>query len=170
MELAEMIQRAEADLRTAEADVDVTHADVDRAQAALAAARDRHASMRATLNWLRQLGDQPEEDDQAKTPEPVLDAEPVLVEERFGKPVPAVTQSDRCLQALERLGRPSTTTEIRENLAHQGYVYDQSQVRSAMKYLARKRSALVENPRTGMWRLTRADARDPALNGSGGGP
>jgi DNA topoisomerase IA len=180
VELAEMIRQAEADLKKADTDVDVTDADVHRAQQANAAAKQRQVNMRATLSWLRQQAEHAEQAEQARIVEPThveqaLVEEQAVIQERFGKPVPEVKQSDLCLMALEHLGRPSTTTEIREYLQREGYTYDQSQIRSALKYLGRKKSAPVESPRTGVWRLTRPNPPElptatMTLNGTGRSP
>jgi hypothetical protein len=182
-----MIRQAEADLKKADANVDVTRADLERAQAAHVAARQQQSNMRATLEWLNHQAEQPKTVESVKSAEIIVEehrvrpsavvavehrVRPSAVAERFGRPVPSVKQSDLCLMALEHLGRLSTTTEIREYLQSEGYTFDQDQVRSSLKYLGRKKPALVESPRTGMWRLTRPTPTEQvepevALNGSG---
>jgi hypothetical protein len=208
MNLTQMVAEAEVDLRKADSEVELTQAEIERAQEANAAARQRQANMRATYDWLRQrLKDHPDDkpsasvaeptptevkqpEPQVKLPEseraqksksaPVADARIAPSTRKvFGKPVPEVTLSSLTLEALEQLGRAATTAEVRLKLRENGHPYDQGQVRHSLKYLTRKQSSGVENPRVGVWQLRRSAARplspgdlaeSPALKGHRGEP
>jgi hypothetical protein len=208
MNLTQMVMEAEADLRNADSEVELTQAEIERAQEANAAARQRQANMRATYDWLSQrLKDHPDdkpstavgeltptkvtqpeprvklpESERAQTPEsdPVAEARIAPSTRKvFGKPVPEVTLSSLTVEALEQLGRAATTAEVRLKLQENGHQYDQGQVRHSLKYLARKQSSGVENPRVGIWQLRRSGARSlgpvgpaesPAVNGHRGEP
>ena len=92
-------------------------------------------------------------------------------------PTATMNQSELCLWALQQAGQPLSTTEIRLALEREGYSYTQMQVRSALKYLARKKPPRVAGT-GGTWQLPRADVLTlvtpaavtgtPALNGARG--
>lgn len=154
--LAEMVAKAEADLRAADSDAEVAKAEVERATAAYGAARQHQANMRATLEWLR-IQHRDHSMLPATVPE-VTHLRPAKPGRTlFGKPAPRVSQADLCLQALEELGRPATTTEVRDKLAAGGHQYETAQVRSALKYLTRKKDAPAESIKPGVWRLNPRD-------------
>jgi hypothetical protein len=196
MNLTQMLREAEADLRKADSEVELTQAEIQRAQEANAAARQRQANMRATYDWLSQrLKDHSDDDLSASVAEstspqvkqtasiPAQESDSAVVADSqvaptskrvFGKPVPQVTLSSLTEEALEKLGRAATTREVRIKLQEDGHQYDQDQVRHALKYLARKKSSPVENPKLGVWQLRRTEATSlspegqadrPALNG-----
>jgi hypothetical protein len=166
----DLLAVAEADLRRANTNVEVREADVARAQAACAEARDQQAKMRATCDWLRErLSEVSDEeaavDSQAAQPEPapaqVTKSVPVPSGTLFGKPIPEVTNTGLCLRALEQLGKPATTREIREKVRELGHQLDQDQVRGSLKYLAGRKDSWVENPEKGVWLLRREDGTGP---------
>ena len=98
----------------------------------------------------------------------------------FGKPMPEVTLTQLCVDALERFGRPANTKQVREKLARDGHEYGQGQVRATLKYLSTKPNAPVECIKPGVWQLREAGAQAPltpepltavpAMNGTGGRP
>ncbi len=87
------------------------------------------------------------------------------------------TQTDLAIQVLKQLNGRANTAQIRERLEEAGYQYNQTQVRSALKYLAKKKNSPVEATGAGEWRL-RNDVEQapgeivpaeiaPAVNGIG---
>jgi hypothetical protein len=113
--------------------------------------------------------------------EPAAPAEPAgqapATATRFGHPVPPVTNNELCLRVLTALGRPATTREIRERLARDGHEMSQMQVRSTLKYMARKpHFGVTTETGSGVWRLQNPPFRGgdtmtgiPVLNGAGRG-
>lgn len=192
--LVKTLQDAEADLRKKTTYVELRMTDVDKAQAALEEALEKQVMVQNTCDWLRErINDFPDERDReakaALTPRPAL--EPIMESEvsagtapadvppgtaqkgpasagvLFGKPIPEVTNTGLSLRALEQIGTTATTTEIREKISESGHVLSQSQVRGALKYLAGRHDAPVENPEPGVWRLRRDTQPVPAdANGS----
>lgn len=171
---ADMLARAEADLREAEAASDAAQA---RAQAAIedaAAAAQRTQEMRAVLDWLHAQS--------AERQAPAGQAPQVQSAMRFGRPVPENPVTELSVQALEGIGRQASTKQIRERLARDGHEFTQTQVRNALRYLSKKPNPPVEtNSGTGLWRLR--PGRQPApfrpephvaglsvANGTGGRP
>ncbi len=163
---SEALKEAEADLKKANMNVELRQADVDRAQAACADAREQQAKIQGTCDWLRErLRDQPDEEAAvASAPRlaslpatPAAKSVPGLTAPSashgmlFGKPMPEVTNTGLCLRALEQLGKPSTTKEVREQIERDGHKLDQGQVRGTLKYLAGRKDAQVENPESGVW-------------------
>jgi multidrug efflux pump subunit AcrA (membrane-fusion protein) len=156
-----MIEQAEADLRQAEAQDEQAEAELRRAEAARAATQAEVAKMRGVLDWLRQHG-RPQERPPASPP-----ATP-------DRPAPTMNQSELSLWMLGKLGGSASTTAIRENLEREGYPYDQTKVRAALKYLARKGKI---HGSSSAWSLPGTDAAAPfpaaamtgilALNGAG---
>jgi hypothetical protein len=161
-----MIHQAEADLRQAEAQDEQAEAELRRAEAARAVTQAEVARMSGVLDWLRQQ--------QHSRPQEHPPASPAATTSR---PVPTMNQSELCLWMLGKLGRSASTTEIRENLEREGYPYNQTQVRAAIKYLARK--GKVQGSASA-WSVTGTDAAAPfppaamtaalALNGAGREP
>lgn len=154
----QMLEDAEADLRKANMNVELREQDVQRAQTAHVAAREQQAKMQATCDWLRErLRDLPEEAATAPapqpTPAPIAKPAAASTGTLFGRPVPEVTHAELCRNALEHLGKSARTREIREQIREFGHELDQGQVRSALKYLARRRGSGVENPEPGVWLL-----------------
>jgi hypothetical protein len=149
-----MRQKAEADLQQAEADAQA-------ARIALAEAETRLTEIRAVCDWLQNFSN-PEDGE----------SPPGL---RFGRPIPDMPNTNRCLSALEQIGRPASNAEIREWLRRDGHDLEQWQVRGSMKHLAKKKPPVVESIRPGVWRLRAEQAATPflptavpALNGAGG--
>ena len=157
----EMLREAEADLRKASTNVELRQADVDKAQAAYASAREQHAKMQATCEWIRErLRDRPEEAASAAAAQPTLAAAanpvPAPTGTLFGKPMPEVTNTSLCVRALEQLGTSATTKEVREQIRKDGHELSQGQVRQTLKYLADRKNPPVENPEPGVWLLARS--------------
>lgn len=155
-----MLAAAEADLRKAYTNAELRQADVERAQTAYAEARDQLAKMEATCGWLRdRVQEPPIEDDavvaEVPSPPPAETAKPALVPAGtlFGKRMPEITNTQLCLRALEQIGKPATTKEVRMKVREFGHQLDQDQVRGSLKYLAGRKDGLVENPESGVWRL-----------------
>jgi len=141
-----MRQKAEADLRQAEADAEA-------AKAAHLAAEERLAEMRAVCGWLQSFGR-------------AENGEGRPVELRFGRPVPEVTNTKRCLDALEKLGGRADNGQIRVAANRDGGPpLDQVQVRGTMKHLAKKKPSPVVSVGTGIWKL-QATGADMLLAGS----
>ena len=155
--VSEILKRARAEAQEATAAREAAQA---RAAAAIAdadAAVEREKSALAVQAWVEQQATKP-----VPPAEPVGEA-PAPGAMRFGRPVPEVTNTERCLHVLEALGRPASTTEIRERLARDGLELSQTQVRSTMKYMARKPAfGVTTETGSGVWRLNRS-----ALNGAG---
>jgi hypothetical protein len=158
--MAEMIQQADADLRQAEARDEQAEAELRRAEAARAVTQAEVARMRGVLEWLRQHSKP-----QGRTAMPAAAAS--------GRPAPTMNQSELCLWELEKLGGSGGTTDIRLALEREGYTYEQKQVRSALKYLARKGKIQGSG---GIWHLPGGGTAAPfpadvmstlALNGAG---
>ncbi len=155
-----MLAAAEADLRKANTNVELRQADVERAQAACTEAREQLAMMEATCAWLRdRLRELPAEDDAVvaeaaePTPAEATKPAPAPAGTLFGKPMPEIPNTQLCLRALEQIGKPATTREVRDKVRESGHQLDQDQVRGSLKYLAGRKDSLVENPEPGVWLL-----------------
>lgn len=155
--VTEILRRARAQAQEATAAREAAQARAAAAAADADAAVDHEKAMQAVLAWVEQQATEP-----ASPPEPAAQAPPPVAT-RFGRPVPEVTQTELTLRVLEDLGRPASTKEIRDRLARDGHVLSQNQVRSTLKYMARKPDSPVETETgSGVWRLSRS-----ALNGAG---
>jgi hypothetical protein len=168
-----MLAAAETDLRKAATNMELRQADVDRAQAAYGEAREQLARMEATCAWLRdRLPEVPAEEDavvaEAAEPKPADVTKPASTPTGtiFGKPMPEVTNAQLALRALEQIGKPATTREVRQKIREFGHERDQEKVRGSLKYLAGRKDGLVENPEPGVWRLRKESTAVVLLNGS----
>jgi hypothetical protein len=155
-----MLAAAEGDLRKANTNVELREADLARVRAAHDDALEQQAKMEATVAWLRERArGQSEEPAVIQAAQPVFasapDVTPTPGGTLFGKPMPEVTNTGLCLRALEQLGKPATTKEIREKIRELGHELGQDQVRGSLKYLAGRGDSPVENPETGVWLLRR---------------
>jgi hypothetical protein len=165
----DLLAAAEADLRKANTNVEVREADVARAQAAYADAREQQTKMQATCDWLRERMHEVS-GEEATVLAPAAETAPAHVTKSvpgpsgtlFGKPMPEVTNTGLCLRALELLGKPATTREIRAKVRELGHELDQDQVRGSLKYLAGRKDSPVENPEMGVWLLQRSDGTAPS--------
>ena len=166
----DILKQAEADFQAAREELAAAQEQVKVAQEREQTAFARTQEMQAVLDWVQRHS--PLDTGVTAAPEPSSPtaAEPSM---RFGKPVAEVSNTDLCLRVLESLGRPATTTEIRERLAREGYDLNQEQIRGALKYLARKAPSPVETSTgSGVWKLKDAGhpsrpSDRPALNGAG---
>jgi hypothetical protein len=155
--VSEILKRARAEAQEATAAREAAQARAAAAVADADAAVEREKAALAVQSWVEQQATAP-----APPAEPTGEA-PAPVATRFGRPVPEVTNTDLTLQVLEDLGKPASTTEIRERLAQDGHELTQTQVRSTLKYLARKPAyGVTTEPGSGVWRIDRS-----ALNGAG---
>ncbi|SRR6266568_6642185 len=141
MDLTQMKQRADADLRMAEAEAAVADAEAAKAEDARAAAHARLAEMRSVSEWI-------EKQDGSQEPAGP-GTEPRM---RFGRPVPGVTQGELCLRVLAEMGRPATAKQIRDRLAEEGREFEAAQIRTALKYLSRK-GKVMNAGQQGLWQL-----------------
>jgi hypothetical protein len=171
---ADIVARAEAQLKDAEAAAVAAQARADAAQADAAVAAQRAKEMRVVWEWLRTQSESP-------SPAESSGSAQELAAMRFGRPVPETANTDLCFRALETFGRPATTREIRDRVVQAGHDLEVGQVRGAMRYLARKSTSPVETtPGSGLWRLRDAQQAGPvqpgspavlpAANGAGGRP
>jgi hypothetical protein len=151
-----MMLQAHSDLDQAKANAERMDAEAERVLAARASAHAEVARMEGVLDWL-QRHSQPEAAVTLAGSQP----QAVPVTPRFGNPVPGTTQADLCFGALEQFGRPVRTTEVRQRLESQGHNFTQMQVRSAIKYLARKGRIVGGN---GTWQLPRASVQHPPVS------
>ena len=176
--VSEILQRAQAQAKEAAAAREAADARAAAAVAEADAALEHEKAMQTTLAWLQQQATAAERPiERAQQTERV--SAPTAT--RFGRPVPEVTQTERCLRVLQALGRPASTKEIRDRLARDGHEFSQMQVRSTLKYMARKPSFGVETESgSGVWRLRGSAAAPfpgdgtmtgtPAMNGARRGP
>lgn len=153
--LAEIIKRAEADVREQETLLASAQARVAVAQADEAAARNRLEKAHIVLEWLSQRShDQPE-----APPAKQADQPKSTPKTRFGKPVPeGDSKLSQILEALEDLGGTANNRQLsnRVDMAP-------DHVRGLLKYASGKSNPpVVTEPGSGVWRLTRS------LNGAGG--
>jgi hypothetical protein len=185
------VRELEVDLRRLDLDAEAKRVALERAQADYDAVIAEQATVRGMLDWARKRRSQ-----QAAEPAPaILDsamaaadagstAVPLLGVISAGAPVAGQAveaeppaQTELCVNVLTQLGRPADTAEVRRSLEQAGYPFSQTQVRSALKYLAGKKKPPVESVRPGVWQLTGAGAFVPAgsesvlaMNGTGGSP
>jgi hypothetical protein len=158
--VSEILKRARAEAQEATAAREAAQARAATAIADADAAVEREKAALAVHAWVEQQAIAPAAP--AEPAEPTGQA-PASAATRFGRPVPEVTNTDLTLRVLEDLGRPASTTEIRERLAGDGHELSQTQVRSTLKYLARKPAyGVTTEPGSGVWRINRS-----ALNGAG---
>ena len=122
------VRELEVELRRLDLDAETKRTDAERAQAEYDAVLTQQVTVRRMLEWARKKQAQQVEEPTLPEDSPVLEAELV-----------SPPQTDLCIRALMQIGRPATTAEIRERLQRAGYQYDQTQLRSAMKYLSRKK-------------------------------
>jgi len=187
----EAARELEAELKRLDLDGETKRVQLERAQAEYNAVTAEQATMRGLLDWIRKRHPQ-------QAAEPISDADSMAEDSRdigsivrhaadtVTEVVPAPvqpaeaespTQADLCKRELRQLGHDAETAEIRRRLEQAGYKFSQSQVRSSLKYLARKKNPEVESVRPGVWRLLSApeyvpleSANVPAMNGAGGSP
>jgi hypothetical protein len=176
--VTDLLKRAQAEAQEATAAREAAQARAAAAVADANAAVAHEEATHKTVAWIQQQTTEPaapvERTEQA-------DRVPAPTATRFGRPVPEVPQTELCRRVLEDLGRPASTREIRDRLARDGHELSQSQVRSTLKYMARKPSFGVETETgSGVWRLQRSSAAAPfqgdgavtgipVLNGAGRG-
>ena len=155
--VSEILKRARAEAQEATAAREAAQARAAAAVADADAAVEREKAALAVQAWVEQQATAP------AAPAEQAAQEPAPAATRFGRPVPEVTNTDLTLQVLEDLGRPASTKEIRERLAKDGHELTQTQVRSTLKYLARKPAyGVTTESGSGVWRIDRS-----ALNGAG---
>lgn len=170
--MTDIMRQAEADLKEAEAASNAAQSRAIAAQADADAARERAREMRAVCDWLR-VHNQPTETPTRAEPSERREASATT---RFGRPVPEVTQTDLCLQALADLGGTATNRQVRDRLARDGHEVNLDKVRATLKYLSRKTPPPVDTEvGSGLWRLRAAPttpsfvtAGTPPMNGAKG--
>ena len=153
----EMLKRAREQAKEATAAREAAQA---RATAAIADADDaveHEKSMLAVQAWVEQQATAP------ASPAGQAEQAPTPTAMRFGRPVAEVTNTELTFRELEDIGRPASTREIRDRLARNGHEFTMMQVRSTLKYMARKpHFGVTTETGSGVWRLNRS-----ALNGAG---
>lgn len=176
----EAVRELETELNRLGLEAEAKRVEVERAQAAYDAVLAEQATVSQMLEWARLRAIQRSAESpagaatadgasqpSAESPAPV--ALPV-------SELPA--QTDLVVRALRQLGGEAESVAIRERLEQAGYAYDQTQVRSALKYLSRKKDSPVESLRPGLWRLRSMtvpygpleSAQGTLPNGNGGSP
>jgi hypothetical protein len=179
------VRELEVDLKRLDLDAEAKRTALEHAQAAYEAVVAERATVRGMLDWaIKKLPVQ------ADAAEVVLEPAAVSVQAHaFRQPgtTEQPTQTDLAVHALRQLGGRANTAQVRERLEQAGYQYDQTQIRSALKYLAKKKNPQVEGLGPGEWRLlgeveyvpdeptavpdmNGTKGVVPAMNGQGGSP
>jgi hypothetical protein len=170
------VRELKVELKRLDLDAEAKRTTLDRAQAEYEAVMAERATVRGMLDWaVKKVPVQ-----ELELPEPLLEMRRVNVSAPVSPPPGAIerpAQTDLAIHALRQLGGRASTAQVRELLEGAGYQYDQTQVRSALKYLANKKNPQVEAAGVSMWRL-RDEAEEvayesesvPAVNGTRGSP
>ena len=154
--VSEILERARAQAKEATAARETAQARAAAAAADADAAVEHERAMLAVQSWVEQQATAP-----TAPAEPTGQA-PAPVATRFGKPVPEVTNTELTLRTLEGFGRAASTREIRDRLAREGHEFTMMQVRSTLKYMARKPAwGVTTETGSGVWRLQRPGAAAP---------
>ena len=147
----EAVRELEVDLKRLELDGEAKRTALERAQSDYEAVMAEQTTVRRMLEWAAK-----------KLPVQDVSVEAKLAPVRLTVRTPThwqhaaaeqPTQTDLAVQALKQLNGRANTAEIRERLEEAGYQYNQTQVRSALKYLAKKKNSPVEATGAGEWRL-----------------
>jgi multidrug resistance efflux pump len=173
------VRELEVELKRLDLDADAKRAGLERLQADYDAVIAEQATVRGMLDWTRKK--QAAESASAESAESTVTADlnghgtlaavaPAAVQPEEAEPE---AQTELCIKVLTQLGRPAETAEIRRHLEQAGYTLNQTQVRSALKYMAAKKNPRVQSIRPGLWVLTGASfpavpALIPAMDGAGG--
>jgi len=167
----EAVRELQVELKRLDLDAETKRAALERAQADYDTVMAEQATVREMLTWASKR--LPVQD--------VVEVTPTLRVQAYASRQLSVAgppaQTDLAIQALRQLGGSATTVQVREQLEQAGYQYNQTQIRSALKYLARKNNPEVEATGPGAWRLRSGtedvpltSAHTPAMYGIGGSP
>jgi multidrug resistance efflux pump len=166
---AEAVRELEVELKRLDLAMEAKRTALERAQADYDSVLAELATVRRMLDWATKKLPVPATEDMPTTSAGIQPStSPTDSPDR-----PA--QTDLAIHALRQLGGQSSTVQIREVLEEAGYKYDQTQIRSALKYLAKKRNPPVEATGGGTWRLLEEidyvpnePESVPAMNGAKG--
>ena len=147
--IGEVIRRAQTDLRRAEAADQAAEAAQSKANAARAETQAELARMRTVLEWL-QRRDGAGASPQAPRPIPTLTPP---------RPAPTANNYEVCEWGFEQLGGSSKNPDLRAFLNREGYPFTSTQIRNAIKYLAKTEK--IVNEGGGLWRLVTEGSHNP---------